>query len=1030
MAGFDLFLIIVLAGVLVGVLVKVSSLKRKQEEQEGHIRFLHEQFENLWRQLHTPVESGAAPAQTREQLHTAPEVRTEQIPAPTTPPVTVAPAPPQSTPLRPQPVATLIPQQRPSQKAQSKKRTSDHKVNVTESWIGRNVFGITASVLVFIGLIFLGSLIYRHITDEVKIAALFIISTVITGLGMFLSHRKRNTFTVILTGTGCGAFYISVLLTHLYFHRLDQIVALIIVLIWLSATLFVARKLNSVAISIIAHIGMVLALCFAFAQPLYHENLIPLIIYQMASIAVIVVGNILCCRQTYRFGLFASLALTLVASATMLYRIIRLDALLPTAMMVAVFAAQFLGASFLSYLLAISTSRLKSAAWQYVLHFANKALWTAALVLNVYWVAYRLVSTGNLVVGRGPVVLSAVLVATAAVLVVLVMHASLSIFMSLKLGFQKRLETVSVLMASGVAGVFLSIWYGTQILHPIAFPQLSWFIGLTLLLMVARRVSHNDAYLIAALVFLVLDVATMLLHGYSQLNHQGTIALSLAYLLGYLALIWAWWLRRSKAERDASCIAVRLTSYLLVEASLISILLTSGLRNRGLILMICLVALSLVLFVIRAEGPDHDRNDLFVVMRAHELSLVLIAAVFVIVSARLGGPAALYLVLFILAFMLALVRIKERLFGPDINAVEEALLMLKLAILILSGVYALSASSASCTALMLLTSVALGIVFYLLRMLLYRHHGRSVTDAALDRSMRGVEALLLFVSAASIADSQQIGGAQALYIVLFVLALGLALIRTRPLLLSDKIDTMQEILCMLELTALIMAGVYSLAEGSMQGGVLLMMTLTALGIVFYVARYQLYRFHKRSVTDSGLDIAMRIIETLIVGAAMVFLMVDPRINPDASPLLLMGESALVLGLAFMRAQDLFARKMNPFEQVLMGVKLTGLALASAYGPIGMSDPGYGASLIGMLTALVCVAVGFASRAKVLRLYGVILTLVCVLKLVTYDVSGQTTVLRVIAFISGGAICFAISAIYSYSVKRLDATEPHDPGISR
>ena len=60
-----------------------------------------------------------------------------------------------------------------------------------------------------------------------------------------------------------------------------------------------------------------------------------------------------------------------------------------------------------------------------------------------------------------------------------------------------------------------------------------------------------------------------------------------------------------------------------------------------------------------------------------------------------------------------------------------------------------------------------------------------------------------------------------------------------------------------------------------------------------------------------------------------------------------------------------------------------------------------------------------SKSKTLRLYGVVLSLLCVLKLVTYDVAGQTTILRVVAFIGGGMICFAISALYSYAVKKLD-----------
>jgi hypothetical protein len=42
-----------------------------------------------------------------------------------------------------------------------------------------------------------------------------------------------------------------------------------------------------------------------------------LLFYQLASTAVIVAGNTLFCKKTYRFGLFISLALTLVASIHM-----------------------------------------------------------------------------------------------------------------------------------------------------------------------------------------------------------------------------------------------------------------------------------------------------------------------------------------------------------------------------------------------------------------------------------------------------------------------------------------------------------------------------------------------------------------------------------------------------------------------------------------------------------------------------------------------------------------------------------------
>jgi uncharacterized membrane protein len=100
-----------------------------------------------------------------------------------------------------------------------------------ESWFGRNVIGIMASLLVFIGLVFLGVLAYEHITNTGKIIAMYVISSVILGLGIGLTIKKRNNFTLILMGCGCGSFFISILLTHIYFNRINDIVAFSLLLV-------------------------------------------------------------------------------------------------------------------------------------------------------------------------------------------------------------------------------------------------------------------------------------------------------------------------------------------------------------------------------------------------------------------------------------------------------------------------------------------------------------------------------------------------------------------------------------------------------------------------------------------------------------------------------------------------------------------------------------------------------------------------------------------------------------------------------
>ena len=87
------------------------------------------------------------------------------------------------------------------------------------------------------------------------------------------------------------------------------------------------------------------------------------------------------------------------------------------------------------------------------------------------------------------------------------------------------------------------------------------------------------------------------------------------------------------------------------------------------------------------------------------------------------------------------------------------------------------------------------------------------------------------------------------------------------------------------------------------------------------------------------------------------------------------------------------------------------------------DPDYPLSLICMGIALALIALGFWSWVKPLRLFGLVVTILCVLKLVTYDVASADTIMRVIAFIGGGIICFGISALYNFATKTLAANHP-------
>jgi hypothetical protein len=81
--------------------------------------------------------------------------------------------------------------------------------------------------------------------------------------------------------------------------------------------------------------------------------------------------------------------------------------------------------------------------------------------------------------------------------------------------------------------------------------------------------------------------------------------------------------------------------------------------------------------------------------------------------------------------------------------------------------------------------------------------------------------------------------------------------------------------------------------------------------------------------------------------------------------------------------------------------------------------GFPVSLGFMVIALIIVALGFWSRIKPMRLYGLVIVIAGVLKLVTLDIGSVDSVTRVLAFLGGAAVCFAISALYNYASKHFD-----------
>lgn len=672
-----MILILIFLIVLIWVCVRSFTLEKE-------IKRLRQELDDLSGGMYgkeldfTIPPSGPAPAPTSTPAHTATPAHTS------TPAPAPRPASANVPPVRPAPPK---PQAAPQPAARSAKAVGTSS-GTLENWLGRNVLGVVASILVFIGLIFLGVLVYGNITEPVKILLMYTISALLTGLGVFLSIKNRNNFTLALTGCGCGSFFLSILLTHVYFGKLPDIAAFGLLLVWMGCTLFVARWQRSTLLSVIAHAGMIISLCFAFAQGVSEEKLLVVLLYQVAASAVMLAGNIFCCRKTYHFGVFASLGLTLVASGYMNARFVPDTGAapfltnLPVPAIVAAFVLQFLMASIFSYLLAISASRMKNESTKIGLHLLNKLLWAAALCTNVYVVAYRLaIPHFPADSSRAPVIGIAVLACT----IPLLLHVAISLAMQIKLRFSKALECVSVLLSFSLWAVFLLLFWGARVFGGSFLPRLPWLILPALALFLVRRFSRQNAYLIGANVFLGLDFLFALFGGYRRLIAFGSPALALEWMLLYVAVILGQWFFRAPASRKQYSVPTRILLYVTVMLSLLAILSKSSLLYPGATILSILTGLHFLLLLLRYDREEHGRT-LEGVLGAASLLLLLADAWFIAFANRHSPlESGLYLLLVVLAFFLAVVR-TPRLFYYKNRPAQGTLTGVVLTLLVLATV--------------------------------------------------------------------------------------------------------------------------------------------------------------------------------------------------------------------------------------------------------------------------------------------------------------------------------------------------------
>ena len=133
-----------------------------------------------------------------------------------------------------------------------------------ERTIGRQIMGIAASILIFIGITLFAMLIIPNLTDSIKMAAMFVFSFALTAVGITMMVRKKGgDFGVILAACGMGSVYISLYVTAVYFKSLDDIPLYILLLLWI-IFICVLSRYGSYLFHLIGVIGIVVSVFFSF----------------------------------------------------------------------------------------------------------------------------------------------------------------------------------------------------------------------------------------------------------------------------------------------------------------------------------------------------------------------------------------------------------------------------------------------------------------------------------------------------------------------------------------------------------------------------------------------------------------------------------------------------------------------------------------------------------------------------------------------------------------------------------------------
>ncbi|MBR6360052.1 MAG: DUF2339 domain-containing protein, partial [Lachnospiraceae bacterium] len=149
-----------------------------------------------------------------------------------------------------------------------------------------------------------------------------------------------------------------------------------------------------------------------------------------------------------------------------------------------------------------------------------------------------------------------------------------------------------------------------------------------------------------------------------------------------------------------------------------------------------------------------------------------------------------------------------------------------------------------------------------------------------------------------------------------------------------------------------------------------------------------------------------VVNALLLVTGIPMLVSGWKDNTLATVLLILS----VLALALVNTGNLFKTSVNrDLLGVYTGLKFSFIVFALLARFHAVS---YIVSIVCMVVAVAIIVTGFLTGLKSLRIYGLVLTLLCIFKLIVFDIEYDSDIMRPAGFFIAGVLCFGISWIYS------------------